>query len=125
MLQFLNIAFLVMHAAWVLFVCGGWIWKRTRPWHLAGVVLTAVSWFGLGIFYGWGYCFCTDWHWRVRERLGYPYDHSYIHLLILEITHIDMSPAMADMLSGAVFVVATVLSVLLNAHDFRGRQALK
>jgi hypothetical protein len=123
MLQFLNIAFLVIHAAWVLFVCVGWIWKRTRLWQLAAVVLTAVSWFGLGIFYGWGYCFCTDWHWRVRERLGYPYDHSYIHLLILEITHIDMSPDSADAVTGAVFIMASLLSVALNARDLTGRWA--
>src|SRR5262245_19219310 len=59
MLHILNVGFLVLHATWVLFVCLGWIWKRTRRWHLAAVTLTALSWFGLGIWYGWGYCLCT------------------------------------------------------------------
>ena len=121
MLQFLNIAFVVLHASWVLFVCVGWIWKRTRFWHLIAVVLTAVSWFGLGIWHGWGYCICTDWHWQVRECLGYPYDHSYIHLLILEITGIDVPPAQADMITGVVFSAAALLSISLNVRGFLRR----
>jgi hypothetical protein len=119
MLQFLNITFLVLHSTWVLFVCFGWIWKRIRLLHLAAVALTALSWFGLGIWYGWGYCLCTDWHWQVRERLGYPYDHSYIHFLIQEVTRIDLPPDWADGMTGAIFVVASVLSIALNARDFR------
>jgi hypothetical protein len=125
MLQLLNITFLVVHSAWVVFVCVGWTWKRTRPWHLAAVALTSLSWFGLGIWYGWGYCLCTDWHWQVRERLGYPYDHSYIHFLILEITQVDLPEATAEFVTGAVFVAAALLSIALNAGDFRRRRAAK
>jgi hypothetical protein len=123
MLQFLNIAFLILHTSWVLFVCIGWIWKRTRFWHLLAVAITAVSWFGLGIWYGWGYCLSTDWHWRVREQLGYPDDHSYIHLLTLEITRIDLSPALADAIAGGTFVAATLLSIGLNARQLGKRRA--
>ena len=125
MLHILNVGFLVFHATWVLFVCLGWVWKRTRPWHLAAVALTALSWFGLGIWYGWGYCLCTDWHWQIRERLGYVYDHSYTHLLIFEITRIDLSPVLADAITGAVFVVVTLLSLWLNASDFLKRHNMR
>jgi hypothetical protein len=125
MLQFLNIAFLVLHTSWVLFVCLGWIWKRTRWWHLVAVGLTAVSWFGLGIWHGWGYCLCTDWHWQIRDEMGYPRDHSYIHYLILEITGIHLPPDSADAATGAVFVVASLLTIALNARDFRKRRATK
>jgi hypothetical protein len=117
MLHILNVGFLVFHATWVVFVCLGWIWKRTRRWHLAAVALTALSWFGLGIWYGWGYCLCTDWHWQIRERLGYDYDHSYTHLLLLEITGIDLPPVLADVITGTVFVLASLLSLGLNARD--------
>jgi hypothetical protein len=122
MLQFLNMAFLILHTAWVLFVCTGWIWNRTRFWHLLAVALTAASWFGLGLWYGWGYCLCTDWHWQVRERLGYPEDHSYTHLLMLEITGIDMRPALADMFTAVAFAVATLLSLALNVRDLSRRR---
>ena len=60
----LNGLFFVFHTAWIAFNCVGWIWRRTRPWQLATVSLTALSWFGLGVWYGWGYCPCTDWHGR-------------------------------------------------------------
>ena len=77
----LNGLFFVFHTAWIAFNCVGWIWRRTRPWQLATVSLTALSWFGLGVWYGWGYCPCTDWHWQVRARLGHQDPPSYIQLL--------------------------------------------
>jgi hypothetical protein len=27
----------------------------------------SLSWFGLGLFYGIGYCPSTDWHWRIKR----------------------------------------------------------
>ena len=63
----------------------GWTWSRTRRMSLAALVLTAVSWFGLGYWRGWGYCLCTDWHWQVRRSLGdLDLPHNYIGFLIRE-----------------------------------------
>jgi Protein of Unknown function (DUF2784) len=118
MLQFLNIFFLVFHTLWMAFNCLGWIWKKTRLWHLATITLTALSWFGMGYWYEWGYCICTDWHWQVRKRLGYPDDHSYTHLLILAVTGLDLSPERADMITGGIFALVIVLTIALNARDF-------
>ncbi|MEX0601222.1 MAG: DUF2784 domain-containing protein [Rhodothermales bacterium] len=67
---FLDIAFLVVHTALTVFNLTGWMWEKTRRVHLAMMGLTLLSWFGLGVFYGWGYCPCTDWHWEVKRRLG-------------------------------------------------------
>src|SRR3712207_2724524 len=117
MLPFLNVFFFVFHTVWVLFVCLGWAWRRARFGHLVAVALTALSWFVLGYRYGWGYCLCTDWHWQVRDKLGYPWDHSYTHLLILGVTGIDTSPLLADALTGGLFAVAAVLSIVLNVRD--------
>jgi hypothetical protein len=120
MLQFLNVFFFTFHTAWLLFNCCGWVWRKTRPWHLATVLLTALSWFLLGFWYGWGYCLCTDWHWQVRARLGYSTDsHSYTQLLLREQTGIDTSPTVADTVTVGVFVVVAVLSVVLNLRDWR------
>jgi len=44
--------------------------EKTRKANLILLLLTGLSWFGLGIFYGWGYCPLTDWHWKVLRELG-------------------------------------------------------
>jgi hypothetical protein len=122
MLQFLNILFLAVHTLWILFVCLGWIWQRTRFWHLVAVALTALSWFGLGIWYGWGFCLCTHWHWQVREKLGYQDGSSYTQLLMVELTGLDVPPDLADGITAATFAVAALLSIALNIRDFRNRR---
>lgn len=115
--EVLNVAFFAFHTSWVVFNCLGWIWRRTRPWHLATVSLTVLSWFGLGIFHGWGYCPCTEWHWRVRARLGHRDPPSYIQLLIDELTGIDLPRAWADALALSTLVVVAVLSIVMNVRD--------
>jgi hypothetical protein len=123
MLKFLNIFFLIFHTLWILFVCLGWIWQRTRLWNLVAVVLTALSWFGLGIWYGWGFCLCTHWHWQVREKLGYADDCSYTHLLMVELTGIDVPSDVADGITVATFALAALVSIALNLRDFRANSA--
>jgi len=115
----LNIVFFVVHTSWVAFNCVGWIWRRTRPWQLASVSLTALSWFGLGVWYGWGYCPFTDWHWEVRARLGHDDPPSYIQLLIRELTGIDLDPAWADALTVTTLLAAGLLSIVSHVRDRR------
>jgi hypothetical protein len=117
--QTLNVGFFVFHTAWIAFNCLGWIWRRTRPWQLATVSLTAVSWFGLGFRYGWGYCPCTDWHWQVRARLGFDDPSSYVQLLIREVTGVDVGPGAADALAVATLAAAAVLGVAMSIRDRR------
>jgi hypothetical protein len=119
----LNIVFFVFHTSWIGFNCLGWMWRRTRPWQLATVSLTALSWFGLGALYGWGYCPFTDWHWAVRARLGHNDPTSYIQLLIRELTGIDLGPVWADTLAVTTLAAAALLSVVLNVRDRRSRSA--
>ena len=117
----LNVAFFVFHSAWIFFNCAGWAWQRTRPWHLLTISLTALSWFGLGMWYGWGYCPCTDWHWQVRARLGYVDPPSYVQLLIRELTRVDIQAVVANVIAMSVLVVAAVLGVALSLRDARRR----
>jgi hypothetical protein len=119
----LNVGFFVFHTSWMAFNCLGWMWRRTRRWQLATVSLTAVSWFGLGVRYGWGYCPCTDWHWQVRARLGHHDPPSYIQLLIGELTGIDPSPDWANLLAVVTLGVVALLSIALNLRDWRATQA--
>jgi hypothetical protein len=118
--QFLDIFFFVFHTTFTLFNIVGWIFRKTRKWHLITLSLTAFSWFVLGIWYGWGYCFCTHWHWEVRRKLGYIDDsHSYIHFLILKLTGINFSPQLVENSTLLVFLVSFVLSAWLNIKDSR------
>jgi hypothetical protein len=117
--EILNVAFFVFHTSWIVFTCVGWVWKRTRRWQLATVVLTAFSWFGLGIWYGWGYCPSTDWHWRIRARLGHVDPPSYIQLLIKELTGVDLPSQWADALAVGTLIMVGVLTSILNIGDAR------
>ena len=119
----LNILFFVFHTSWIAFNCLGWIWRGTRRWHLVAVSLTALSWFGLGLRYGWGYCPFTDWHWEVRARLGHHDPPSYIQLLIRELIGIDLGPTGADALAVITLAVVALLSVLLYGRDRRALRA--
>lgn len=116
--QFLNVFFFVFHTAFTLFNITGWWFRATRKWNLITLLLTAFSWFVLGIWYGWGYCLCTDWHWEVRERLGYnDTQQSYIHFLVLKLTGIDFHATLVDNVTLIVFVVSVVMSIVLNLRD--------
>jgi hypothetical protein len=115
----LNVAFFVFHSLWIVFNCTGWIWRQTRPWHAVTVLLTALSWFGLGLRYGWGYCPCTDWHWEIRARLGYQDPPSYIQLLLRELTGVDVGGTAANALAVMTLIVVGALAVVLNLRDRR------
>jgi len=124
MLQFLNIFFFVFHTAFMLFNIFGWIWKRTRRWNLYSILLTYSSWFILGIWYGWGYCACTDYHWEIRRQMGIiDTSESYTHFLILHLTGANLPAQMVDYLTLDLLLAATVMSVYLNARDYRRKKA--
>jgi hypothetical protein len=119
--QLLNSAFFVFHTAWIGFNCLGWAWRATRRWQLATVTLTALSWFGLGIWYGWGYCPSTDWHWQVRRRLGHDDPPSYVQLLLRELLGLQLEPFTANALTLGALAISALLGGVLSMRD-RGRR---
>jgi Protein of Unknown function (DUF2784) len=113
--SFLNIFFFIFHTAFTLFNIAGWIFPKTRKLHLITMLLTAFSWFVLGIWYGWGYCACTDWHWQAREAMGlYDRSDSYIHFLLLKLTGINFDPQLVEHVSLIIFLVCFILTVWLT-----------
>jgi hypothetical protein len=120
--QFLNIFFFVFHTALTLFNISGWAFKKTRVLNLFTLLLTAFSWFVLGIWYGWGYCVCTHWHWNVREKLGYHDEsNSYIHFLILKLTGVNLDPNLVDWVVLVIFLISLTMTVTLNIRENRNR----
>ena len=124
LLHVADISLFVFHTALVLFNCLGWIWARTRRWHLGTLGATAASWFILGIWFGPGYCLCTDLHWRVRTALGEKItEQGYIQYLVARLTGWRPDAQFASNVTAAIFVVVLILSVWLNVRDWKIRKA--
>ncbi len=120
MLRLLDIAFFIFHAALILFNVTGWAWRRTRRLNLACLLLTASSWFLMGIWHGAGYCVFTDWHFQVRHALGITDDPSnYVQLLVRTLTGWTPSDELSKNVAGVCFLVSLILSIGLNLRDRR------
>jgi len=118
MYTFLDYFFAVFHGGLTLFDLMGWAWRRMRRIHLIAICLTMSSWFGLGIFYGLGYCPSTDWHWKVKAKLGetdLPY--SYVKYYADKLTGISWDPAVVDVSVVFAGLLALTLSCWFNWRD--------
>jgi len=116
----LDAAFFAFHTLLIVFNVFGWMWGRTRRANLVCLVLTGLSWVGLGYWYGWGYCPCTDWHWQVRERLGAgPMPTSYLKFLGDSITGLNLDPLWVDRTAVGVLALALIGSLAANVRDTR------
>jgi len=111
----LDYLFTLLHLIIIGFNLLGWIWRSTRKLHLIFVLLTAVSWLLLGIWYGIGYCPITDWQWQIKERLGETnLPNSFIKYFVDKLTRSDISSDLIDAVTAIFFAIAAALSVYLN-----------
>ena len=116
----LDALFVAVHTLLVGFNTLGWAWTRTRRLHLITISATLLSWFGLGVVYGWGYCPLTDWHWQVKRALGETHlPASCMKYYLDRITGIDWSAAVVDALVIGTALGALAVSVVLNVRDIR------
>lgn len=123
MLPALDIGFVVFHTALVVFNVLGWTVPRLRRANLVALILTGLSWFGLGVFYGLGYCPFTDWHWMVLRRLGETdLPPGYIQYLLDRLLGISVDAALVDAAVLAGFLAALAVSGALNFRDARARR---
>ena len=115
MLTFLDILLTIVHFAIVGFNLFGWIWPATRKAHFVGVLITAASWFLLGIWFGMGYCPVTDWQWRVKERLGETnLPDSFIKYYADKISGRSVDAGLVNVVTAVSFALAAALSVYVN-----------
>jgi len=124
MLVLADYLFFVLHTLLIGFNLTGWAWRRTRALHLIVLGLTAISWFVLGAYYGWGYCICTDWHLQVRSQLGYDdAGASYLQLLASQVFGMSLSRRASDWLAGGVFALIVLATATAWVCQWRvGRQ---
>jgi hypothetical protein len=114
-LHILNIMFFIFHGVLILFNVFGWLFKRTRFWNLITLLVTASSWFVLGIWKGWGYCPCTEWHWMVRSELGLPIEtSSYIDFLLIHLLGVDLQRSVVDLGTLIIFLLCLSASIWVN-----------
>ena len=115
MLQFLDTILTIVHLAIVVFNLFGWIPAFTRKAHFISIMLTAVSWFVLGIFFGIGYCPFTDWQWEVKSALGETdLPASFIKYFADKLTGQHFSPWLVNTATAVLFFLAALLSVYVN-----------
>jgi len=126
MCTFLNYFFIVFHGSLVIFNLTGWVCRRTRRIHLITIGLTILSWFGLGIFYGWGYCPCTDWHWEIKHKLGETnLPNSYIKYYVDKLTGFAWEPLVVDASVLIWGVLTLIMSCWLNWRDYKSNRYVR
>ena len=121
--RILDIFFVIFHTSLTLFNMFGWIWRKTRLANLITLTLTGGSWLILGMMVGMiGYCPLTDWHFNILYKLGKTdLPISYIKYLADRLTGLDFDQTLIDNATLYGFIIALIISLLLNARDLRKR----
>jgi hypothetical protein len=123
MYTFLDYFFIVFHCSLVLFNLTGWAWRRIRRIHFVSIGLTILSWFGLGVYFGWGYCPSTDWHWQVKGKLGETnLPSSYVKYYVDKLTGVHWDPFLVDAATLLLGLSAFALSCWFNWRDWKFRR---
>jgi hypothetical protein len=116
----LDYFFAIFHFSLILFNLTGWIWRKTQRFHLITISLTLLSWFGLGIFYGWGYCPSTHWHWQVKYRLGeFNLPASYVTYYLDKFTGLSWDPLVVDILVLVLALFSFSMSCWFNWKSWK------
>ena len=115
MLSLLDGFLTLLHFTIILFNLLGWIPPFTRKAHLVSILLTAASWFLLGLWFGIGYCPITEWQWNIKEQLGETnLPASFIKYYGDKITNNDLDAGMIDRMTAGCFAGAAMISLFLN-----------
>jgi hypothetical protein len=115
MFKFLDVLLTIVHLSIILFNLFGWIPKAARRAHFICILLTAASWFLLGIRFGIGYCPFTDWQWQVKEKLGERnLPNNFIEYVAEKLSGRNFDSGFVDSVTAIGFALAVVLSIYVN-----------
>ncbi len=121
-LKLTDILLVILHVLLILFIVFGWIPKKTRKIHFFVVIIVALCWFILGIFFGFGYCPLTDLQWTIKLKLQeeeLPF--SFIKYLLDNITGYNFDETLIDYVTLFVFVSVLIVSTYLNMVSIKKR----
>lgn len=112
MLAALDYALAAIHVAFILSFLLLWIPRSTSRVHGYVVLVTALSWFGVGLFKGFGYCVLTDLEWHVKRARGIRHiPGSFLKYAGDFITGKDLSPAVVNTVAATTFLFGCAVAL--------------
>ena len=118
-LSLANILFHFVHLAIIFFFLFGWLAGKTLLAHFILSILILLSWCGLGIFYGFGYCLVTDIQWKIKKRMDEkPYTEYYIKYMIDKVTGFDTNPNTVNTVTQYSFFIILFISMFLISKRY-------
>ena len=110
----MNIFFHLVHLAIIFFFLFGWLLSQTVLAHFILSILILLSWYGLGFFFGFGYCLVTDIQWKTKKRMGQePYTEYYIKYMLDKMTGLDLNPNTVNAITTYTFFIILLFSTAL------------
>ncbi len=118
-LKLLNLFFHLIHLSIISFFLFGWLFETMRLAHFILSLLTFISWFGVGFFYGFGYCFVTDIQWKIKKRLNQtPSTEFYIKYMIDKVTGLDTNPSIVNGMTTFVYFGILIISTIILSNTY-------
>lgn len=118
-LRMLDFLFHVMHIFIILLFLFGWMLEMTRFAHYILAILILVSWYGLGMIYGFGYCVITDIQWKIKKVLGQqPHTEYYIKYLMDKATGLDTNSNKINMVTTYTYFAILIISTICISNTF-------
>ena len=113
-LYMMNILFHLVHLGIIFFFLFGWLWQKTLTAHFILSILILLSWCGLGLLYGFGYCLVTDIQWKIKKRMGdEPSTEYYIKYMLDKMTGLNTNPNTVNAITTYTFFIILVFSTAL------------
>lgn len=117
----INIVFHALHTGLIAFHLFALLVPRLRVIHFWSLTTTLLSWLGLGLFYGLGYCPLTDWHWQHLIKMGTDpssLPRSYVTFIIFYGREWPADELIVDILVGLVTAMLWLLSLRFFIRRF-------
>lgn len=118
-LKLLNLCFHLIHLSIIFFFLFGWLFKTMRLAHFILSLLILISWCGLGIFFGFGYCLVTDIQWKIKKRLNQePPTEFYVKYMIDKVTGLDTKPSIINGMTTYIFFGIFIISTIFLSNTY-------
>lgn len=118
-LKLLNICFHLIHLSVIIFFLVGWLFEKMRIHHFILSILILLSWFGLGAFFGFGYCLITDIQWKIKRQLKRePDTEFYVKYMIDKITGFDTNPAFIKRMTIFIYFEILIISAIFFSLSY-------